>query len=161
MAIISFDIDFPSVFFKITQEQFHDIKKIMEFFSSFQAYWSEFVSKKNLDIHKDKNYVDISILLKQRKKKTQLTAKEKLELKTQCRNYIKWAFLTVYESILKRSFLVEALKKDVTLENLLKSTKINKIIKKINEEKLKGWVMEAMAYRKKFVEATSIFERHS
>ncbi len=89
------------------------------------------MSKKNLVIHKEKNYVDISILLKQRKKKTELTAKEKLELKTQCRNYIKWAFLTVYESKLKRSFLVEALKKDVTVENMLKSNKISKIMKKI------------------------------
>jgi len=46
---------------------------------------------------------------------------------------MKWVFLTVFEERLKRSFLIEALKKDVTLENLLKNKKINKIIKKINE----------------------------
>ena len=47
----------------------------MDFFSSFQSYWREYVSSKNLVIVKEKNYVDISILLKQKKKKTQLTPK--------------------------------------------------------------------------------------
>lgn len=40
--------------------------------------------------------------------------------------------MTVYEERLKRSFLVEALKKDITPENLLKNKKVYKIIKKIN-----------------------------
>lgn len=68
--MVSCDIDFPSVAFKITQEQFSDIKKIWEFFTSFQAYWRDYVSQRNIVIYKEKNYVDMSILLKQRKKKT-------------------------------------------------------------------------------------------
>lgn len=46
---------------------------------------------------------------------------------------------------------MEALKKDITVDNLLKNKKIYKIMKKVNEEKLKNWVTQAMTYRKKFI----------
>lgn len=52
VAIYSFDIELPSVSFKITQDQYHNIKKTADFFSSFQSYWREYISSRNLVIIK-------------------------------------------------------------------------------------------------------------
>ena len=51
-------------------------------------------------------------------------------------NTITWAFKSVFEDKLKGTFLKEAIKEEVTVENLLGNKKIKSIIKKVREEKV-------------------------
>lgn len=92
---------------------------------------------------------DISDLL--RKKKLVVVGKrEKETLKRNCRKYMGWVFKQTYEEVLKRTFLREAVKKEVTLKHLLANEKTKAIITKTDNEKLRLWVLIALYYRRKY-----------
>jgi hypothetical protein len=68
-----------------------------------------------------------------RKKKQVVVGKrEKDTLKRNCRKYMGWVFKQTYEEVLKRTFIREAIKKEVSLKNLQTNPKTIAIIPKID-----------------------------
>lgn len=72
-----------------------------------------------------------------------------------------WVFKHTYEEVLKRSFIKEAIRKDVSVKHLKSNGKTLKIMSKIDNEKLKLWVLISLYYRKKYEEKVSVFMRGS
>lgn len=70
-------------------------------------------------------------------------------------------FKQTYEEVLKRAFLREAVKKEVTLKHLLANEKTKAIITKTDNEKLRLWVLIALYYRRKYEERVAFFLRGS
>lgn len=87
--------------------------------------------------------------------------REKETIKKQCRKYMGWVFKHTYEEVLKRRFVTEAIRKEVTVKNLKANSKTAKIMSKIDNEKLKLWVLVSLYYRKKYEEKVSVFLRGS
>lgn len=72
-----------------------------------------------------------------------------------------WIFKHTYEEVLKRRFIKEAIRKEVNVKNLKNNSKTLKIMSKIDNEKLKLWVLISLYYRKKYEEKVSVFLRGS
>ena len=145
---------------KISDQQYYDLLDLIALISDYQKTYVEFASRFQLLNFRDRKAKDISDLL--RKKKSVVVGKrEKETIKKHCRKYMGWVFKHTYEEVLKRSFIKEAIRKDVSVKHLKSNGKTLKIMSKIDNEKLKLWVLISLYYRKKYEEKVSVFMRGS
>lgn len=145
---------------KISDQQYYDLLDIINLISDYQKTYVDFVNRFQMINLKDRKAKDISDLL--RKKKSVVVGKrEKETIKKHCRKYMGWIFKYTYEEILKRKFIKEAIRKEVNVKNLKSNSKTLKIMSKIDNEKLKLWVLISLYYRKKYEEKVSVFLRGS
>ena len=70
-------------------------------------------------------------------------------LKNTCTKYLSWVFRHAREEVIKRRFIREAIKKEITVQNVKKNVKLMLIMEKIENDKLKYWLLISLYYRKK------------
>ena len=75
------------------------------------------------------------------------------------RKHLGWVFQEVYVDVVKQKFLREAIKKEITVENLFENPTIWKIIKKIEIDKLKDWIKMSIPLRDKYKEEAHFFAK--
>jgi hypothetical protein len=144
----------------LSDQQYYDLLDLVSLISDYQKTYLQFVQHWHLLPLRERRDKDISELLR-KKKLVVIGKREKETIKRNCRKYMGWVFKQTYEEVLKRTFIREAVKKEVTLKHLKANPKTLAIITKIDNEKLKLWVLISLYYRRMYEEKVNIFLRGS
>lgn len=155
------DISLNKIESMVTHEQYSDILDLFNVFSEYQRTYQQYANEKHLLNFREKRAKDISDLIHKKHKKTNVAKKEKELLTTSCQKYFTWLFKHAYEEVLKRKFIKEIITKEITLKNIQNNEDAMRIMEKIDNDKLKYWVMIALYFRKKLEEKINVLMRVS
>jgi hypothetical protein len=142
----------------LTGQQYYDLLDVANSFSEYQRSYQYLLSKWQLSNHKEKKAREVMDLLK--KKKTMSTGpKEQQMIKRTCSRYLGWIFRHTFEEALKRRFIREATKKEITLKNLQSNPKLHAIMLKVENDKLKQWLLIALHCRRRYEDKVGVLFR--